>query len=60
MQMGVDLEDLFVERPLPPQSGELKTRAALNATANPASACSAPATKYLTAHTNDKNYMDAM
>ena len=59
MQMGVDPEDLYVERPLPPQSGELKTSAALNAPANPASACSAPATKYLTAQMNDKNYMDA-
>ena len=57
MQMGVDPED---HGPLPPQSSELKTSAALNAPANPASACSAPATKYLTAHTNDKIYMDAM
>ena len=45
MQMGVDPEYLFIERPLPPQSSELKTSAALNATANPASACSALATK---------------
>ena len=37
-----------------------KTSAALNVPANPASACSALATKYLPAHTNDKNYMDAM
>jgi hypothetical protein len=57
MQMSVDPED---HGPLPPQSGELKTSAALNVPANPASACSALATKYLPAHTNDKNYMDAM
>ena len=52
MQMlGVDPEDLFVERPLPPQSGEIKTRAALNKLAS-ASACSASANQYLTAQTN--------
>ena len=56
--MGVAPEDLFVESPLPPQSGDIKTRAGLNEPAS-ASACSASACQYLTAKTNYKN-TDAM
>ena len=57
--MGVAPEDLFVESPLPPQSGEIKTRARLNEPAS-ASACCASATKYLTASTNYNNNPDAV
>ena len=59
MQMGVGLEDLFVERPLPPRSGKVKTVAGLNEPA-PASACNASTTKNLTAQTNSNDNTDAM
>ena len=58
LQMGIAPEDLFVECPPPPQSGNIKTRAGLNEPAS-ASACCASATNYLTAKTNYKN-TDAM
>ena len=51
VQMGVAPEDLFVERPLPPQSGDIKTRAELNEPAS-AFAQSASAKQYITAQTN--------
>ena len=59
LQMGVAPEDLFVEDPLPPQSGEIKTRAGLKEPAS-TSACSASAINYLTASTDFKNDTDAM
>ena len=59
MQMGVAQEDLFVECPLPPQSGNIKTRAALNEPAS-ASTRSASAKQCPTAQTNYITNTDAM